>query len=406
MDGKIILKKINQSKEKENIKISFEILIDGQAYNLWYEISSSSCKLSYPLYESFDCIVVTFLLFAMKRGYDFYSEYPISEKLYYHLVYHVIPQINVCNFRKTKVISINAPITKKKFNGKFVATGISCGIDSLTTLYEYSEICDIDDYKLTHLVYFKTGAHDGQLGRFDEEKENLLFKNQLKNVKDFCKKYKYPLIVVDSNLNKVLSEAFGFTYYDRTHTLRSCGVMLLLQEYFSKFYYSSSYNLDYFLCDVDDGVAHYEKWLMPMLSNGNIEFYSSNKGMTRFEKTELLTKYHKSYDNLLVCWYEGENCGNCDKCIRTLVTLDIIGKLYLYENSFDIDKYLKNRKKYIYRVIALRNVDFLYDDVYVHMDKAFKREKSIIWFLLFKFVALEKHVKRMIKKVINKFNCI
>ena len=392
MTNRIELKDIQIKDNKSKYELIFKISINGELYNLKYKIQFIGEKINYRFEKRFDSTVVTFLLFSMVNGYDFYSDYPISETLYYNLIYHIIPQIKRCN-PETKSISINAPLTKEKADSKYVATGISCGIDSLTTIYEYSKLCELDNYKLTHLVYFKTGAHDGQLGRFDKDVENNLFTSQLKNAKKFCDESNFPLIIVDSNLNEILSDSFGFTSYERTHTLRNCGTMLLFLNVFSKYYYSDTYSLDEFELNIYNDIAHYEKWMLPLLSTENINFYSANKSMSRFEKTELLTSYELSFNNLLVCWYEGENCGRCDKCIRTLVTLDLIGKLAFYKNSFDIDNYKKNRKKYITRVIALRKVDSFYNDIYIHMDRKTKIFISPVYFIVYKFEALMKKLR-------------
>ncbi len=400
MPKKIVLDQITQRKEKDKICINFELMIDNKKYVLFYNISLLNCKITYPLAETIDPIVVTFLLHAMKNGYDFSSKYPISQKLFYNLKYQIIPQLKVCN-KKLYSIDIDSPIISTNYGGKYVATGISCGIDSLTTVFEYTELCNIIDYKITHLVYFKTGAHDGQLGRFDKDTENKLFTEQLNNSRKFCIENNFPLIIVDSNLNEILSLAFGFSAYERTHTLRNCGTMYLFQKDFNKYLYADTYSLDKFVVNTYEDIAHYEKYLLPMISNENIFFISANSGMSRFDKTKLLTKYKKSYDNLLVCWHEGKNCGKCDKCIRTLVTLDALGKLKYYEKSFDIENYLKHRKKYIAKVIALRKVDMFYNDIFIHMDKKIKRKKSILYFFIYKIYSFYKKLRKLAKKILK-----
>ncbi|WP_321391904.1 hypothetical protein [Emcibacter sp.] len=48
---------------------------------------------------------------------------------------------------------------------------------------------------------------------------------------------------------------------------------------------------------------------------------------TRSQKTEYLAQYQDLLDQLQVCWRSaGTNCGNCPKCVRTSVTLDVLGK--------------------------------------------------------------------------------
>lgn len=47
------------------------------------------------------------------------------------------------------------------------------------------------------------------------------------------------------------------------------------------------------------------------------------------------------------------NCGECFKCRRTLLALDAADKLEDYRESFDIDKYFKQRKR-IYKYLSER----------------------------------------------------
>lgn len=382
---------INKINDKTPNFIEFGLDINNIKYELKYDMKYINCEFNNLNVTTIDSVVVTFLLYAMLYGYDIRSKYPISKKLYYQLIYHVIPQINKCNPHNTNVIKIDAPLSDVIYNGKYNATGISCGVDSFTTLYEYTDLMKLDDYKLTHLVYFKTGAHDGQLGRFDSSVENKLFLSQLENVKKFVNKIKMPLIIVNSNLNEILSKAFHFTGYDRSHSLRNCGTMYLFQKYFLNYYYSDTYSLDNFFVNVDLDMAHYEKWLLPYISNQNINFYSANQNLTRFEKTNLISNYKYSYDNLLVCWHEGKNCGQCDKCIRTLITLDYLDKLQLYKNCFDIDKYYKNKSKYISKMMVYRKKDAFFQDIYENIKKLNKKMRpNFIYFIYYKLKLLLK----------------
>lgn len=370
MKKSINIKNIRQKQTTEGVKIFFTIEIKDKTYTLWYDISSQDRQIS-KIEKRIDGIVVTFLLFAMWNKLDIESKYPISEKLYYNLTRHIIPKISNDDLSgKSHKIKINAPISNKQFKSyHWVGTGISCGVDSLTTIYEYTKICKIKNYQLTHLIHMKTGAHDGQIGRADKDTENKIFKEQIKVARKFCKDNGFPLIIIDSNLNLILSDIFGFTGYERTHTFRSCGTMLLLQNFFSKYYYASSGIPDTFEINTNFDCALYERWFIPLLSSDSLDYYSANSGMMRIEKTKALTKYKPSYDSLLVCWYGGKNCNECDKCIRTLITLDILGALYLYKNVFYINKYKKNKQKYFQRLYDRKECDHAFLDIYNYIEK-------------------------------------
>ena len=98
----------------------------------------------------------------MNYGYDIESKLPISEELYYNLHFHFIDSLIQANPNFHRV-QINAPLTQANnisFNNKnIVATGISCGVDSLYTIATHGKQSSIpSDYKLNALCFFNVGA--------------------------------------------------------------------------------------------------------------------------------------------------------------------------------------------------------------------------------------------------------
>lgn len=358
MRKQIVIKNINQIKTDFGCKVTFGLSIFGNDYDLKYTITGVHC-----VPERADAVTVAFLYYAILHDMDIISEIPISEQLYYSITRDIIPQV-VCCDKKAHDIKIIMPTTCEVIeNQKRRGTGLSMGVDSFTTLHEYNDDALSDNYKLTDLVHLKTGAHHGMVGRFDAEVENRLFKTENDKVKAYCDKYGYNLITIETNLFEITCANFGWNF-DTTHILRNLGSVMLLQNYFDKYYYASAINLDDFYININKDVAHSEKWLVPLLSNENIKFYSANSAMNRIEKTEYITRFSDTYDYLHVCWREEKNCGKCDKCIRSLVTLDALGKLDLYANAFDLQEYRKNRWKYIKRITALKFKNSFFQDIY------------------------------------------
>lgn len=124
---------------------------------------------------------------------------------------------------------------------------------------------------------------------------------------------------------------------------------MLLQKRISRYYYSSAYLLGDFRLSLNCDMAHYEKWLIPLLDTGSIEFYQSNQDWTRMDKVEKISSFAPCYDYLQVCLTQSDNCGLCTKCKRTLMELDALGDRVLdrFGNSFDIQRYRReNRAKW------------------------------------------------------------
>lgn len=356
----LIIGHIEKSSVSQNrVKVSFSLTavketasdrqIEKQT-DLWYIFEDRFEP--YLCYDRCDAAVTTLLLAAMKYGYDsIRSEYPISSKLYYNLTYHIIPQLHVAGDGKLSRIRIEAPLTDITFRGPVVATGMSRGVDSFSTMYEYGPNFELEEYRINAFTYFQAGAHHGYdttVGRGEESTQEL-YLHQMQKTREFCQKYGYPLIIVDSNVDEVLSRSSMFKEwsFDRTHTFRNLSIAMLLQKGIRRYYYSSTYTLDYFKLSLNADMAYYERWLIPHLCTGSIEFYQANQDWSRMDKVEKLSHLEECYDYLQVCLVKTGNCGSCMKCKRTLIELDSLGDDVLdrFRNSFDIEQYKREHRR-------------------------------------------------------------
>ena len=67
---------------------------------------------------------------------------------------------------------------------------------------------------------------------------------------------------------------------------------------------------------------------------------------------------------LNVCSYGKKNCGHCTKCIRTMVALDIMGRLDDFIDVFeDVSYYRKYRWKFITHMREASDKDIFYYDM-------------------------------------------
>ena len=340
----LLIRSIDRYNEDDKVRVEFTLDNGLNTEFLWYRLDKEFEP--YICDDRCDTAMASLLLSSMKKGYKVIaSDYPISEKLYYNLKYHVVPQLySAGGGTRTSNIEIKAPITRECFKGEIVATGMSRGVDSFATMVEYSDF-ELKDYELNAFTYFKIGAHhgfDSVMGRGKETKDEL-FLHQMEGTVEFCKKYNYPLIVVESNISAIIAQndMFPVGRFDQTHTLRNLGVVILLQKGIKRYYYSSTYNLDEFKVDVRKDMAYYEKWIIPHLSTGSVEFYQANQNWKRIDKIQRLVDFEPCYDYLQVCLIQTGNCGECMKCKRTLMELDAFGDdvLERFRNSFDVDRY-------------------------------------------------------------------
>ena len=339
-------RKYNQNK----VRVEFICKSDSvDNFTLWYEFDKEYD--TFLTDERCDAAVVALIFPAMRAGFkQISSKIPMSEKLYYNLKYQVIPNLVNSNpgiFR----IDLDIPTTPVVWHGPLVVTGMSRGVDSFATYVEYFKECKLDRYRLNAFTYFQVGAHHGYdvpLGHGKESNQEL-YDNQLKQTKEFCNKYGLRLINVATNIDQVLNMRSMFMErgFDKSHTSRNCSVVMLLQKLISIYYYSSAYQLFDFMPKLNIDMAHYDKWLLPLLNTGSTEFYQSNQDWTRLQKVQKIAKYPECQDYLQVCLIKSGNCGYCTKCKRTLIELDSMGEdvLNSFGKSFDLDDYKQNYRK-------------------------------------------------------------
>lgn len=82
---------------------------------------------------------------------------------------------------------------------------------------------------------------------------------------------------------------------------------------------------------------------------------------TRIEKTKAIVFDPVVQAHLDVCTnglYQGRkdasspiNCGLCDKCVRTIITLDHLGHLDVFQTCFDLAHYRSNRAALVTRLL-------------------------------------------------------
>lgn len=341
-----------------------------------------------------DGILVQIFLYAMKAGDDIECELPITERLYYQLKNYLIDALHEAD-KSWKNINIVADITNepiRKINDKkIIATGMSCGVDSLCTYYthNYKMESKIKNYAINLLTFFNVGAfHYGDGETVDNGKE---YDRHLELAKSFAKEEKLPLMVVNSNL----AEVFPMNH-EMVCDMRNAGVALLFQRYIDIYYVSSSRPLNSFICDANMGAEGYSIYTLPNVSTDGTLFYSSNSSYTRVRKTKELASFPLAYRYLNVCTINIHNCGKCSKCVRTLTTLDAIGALDKFAGVFDLSQWGKKRNLNIGYAWASKKEKY-YNEIYPELkNKHLLSLKALPFFILFKFSKpIEKKLKAL-----------
>lgn len=326
---------------------------------LWFEVP---CQYrDYLCTETVDGFVVGLLFAAMQYGEDVHVEGSVSEKLLFNLNNYAIPLL-VAFAPASRTIAITADTTSTaRFAGPGIGSGFSGGIDSFCTIYDRFDRETSVARRINSLLFFNVGSH-GPWSEVDGSAYSRRnFQERYRWLKRFPDEIGLNHIPIDSNLH-----AFHPWGHQKTHTLTSASAILVLQRYFSKYYYSStgiSYSGIFSFADKyrdRDVGAYCDTSLLPLLSTESIELIADGYRYSRAQKVVRVSDYEPVTRYLNVCtspidgW---RNCSSCPKCCRTQMALKSIGKLDNFGKVFDLARYEKVRRAYTWRQVRRERVD-------------------------------------------------
>jgi hypothetical protein len=319
--------------------------VGGSDY-LWYSVDRAYGE--FLVTENSDAFLLAVLTTAMKHRENLYLEAPVSEKLFYNLKHHYskIQALTTPTLRQVEILpsALNSAPLNPTVNG--VATGFSGGVDSFCVLADHFFGNPTPNYKVTHFVCNNVGAF-GSAGR-------KLFYERSQELAKYSKQYDIPFLKIDSNLHDFLKgNELGFM---RSHVYRNTSAILTLQKLLSKYLYASAYEYSDCGIIVTDSAAYSDPLTLHLLSTETTECISTGCQYSRTKKTEKVAVLPSSYEYLNVCMRNSGvgNCSTCYKCLRTLVTLEVLGKLNLYERVFSLQQYREVRHEYISKLLRDR----------------------------------------------------
>lgn len=336
---------VELSGEKARVRVCVDV--DGEKRNVWFSFDEH--YVPYLTIDRCDAFVTMLLYTAMRDGHDIQCELPISERLLYQLDNTFLDAAHQCDpaFHRTKIL---CPITREIYPmGEAVATSMSRGVDSFTSVYTHSLPHNrFEDYNVNLLCTFSVGqfnAEDGTLS-MDEER----FASFRKGAEDAAASCGFPLLFVESNIGQLFH-----CKHIKQHIFRDGGTILMFQKLFKAYIYASGellMNMGWRGLSDNDS---YDCVLLPCLCTENTLFVSGNPNATRLDKLRLIKDFEPAQKHLRVCSQNAlRNCGRCDKCIRTLAALDAVEGLENYSSVFDIDQYKAHRAFNIALVITMR----------------------------------------------------
>ena len=327
---------------------------DYPADTLYFE-TRSDCGAMFAA-DTYDAFFIIGLYLAMYHKTPLRIRGNVSKKLYKNATWYI--QKILCDFSVdlAPVDVIVDGFAPTKGTGRLISTGISCGVDSLATIYDRFVKETDRDYRINSLFIFNCGTH----GNFDSPDTQIIFKSRVKRAVAVADELGLPLVVVDTNLHRFRNQRNKATVM----FLSMYACVLSLQNAVKRYYIPSGCSYQG-IKDYGDRAHHNDlatacdSYLIPLIQSERTELIVDGCQRRRVDKIEDLTNWAIARKYLNVCLLQKgadtTNCGKCSKCLRTLLALEILGKLDDFAQVFNVDDYRKG--SLMYKAHCLEEVD-------------------------------------------------
>lgn len=291
--------------------------------------------------DVYDAFVLVPLYMAMYFKHDLHIHGNMSKRLYKNVMNYL--QRILCDFSPDlSRVNVTADgFAEAGGEQNIIGAGISCGVDSLTTIYDrYVNEAD-PDYRVNGLFLFNCGTH-GDYG----EGASKLWQARYELNKKCADELGLPVYQADSNFHAFTHMIQGGENKIGYFAIWSC--ILGLQGAVKKYYVSNCYTYNELVtvCSTIyrnvDFAGFAESYAVPLIRTERIELIIDGCQYERSQKTEHIAGWNIAQRYLNVCVdpnSEGHNCSKCSKCFRTLAAIDAMGRLEDFAGVFDLDIY-------------------------------------------------------------------
>jgi hypothetical protein len=418
------MKLSNLRKENRDEEIALVADVESEKFSQLGEISSKERTIwisvpkenaEYLVTDHYDGFLIVLLFCAMKYGEDIYIDGVVSKKLLKNIDY-VQAILKSFTFYLNKInISVKETTDKKIEQATHIGTGFSGGVDCFCTIYDKFECESDSQYKVDTLVTVNIG-HYGQAdgknqGNEERWKKNFCFLNQ------FAQEIGLPYIPVNSNFGAYIEKETFWQELRQFGPSFIAGVILSLQNRFSKYYIASNYSyLDPLRYAIKESINkemvdgdYMENIFYHLLSTETLEIIVDGSQYSRTEKIKRISSYTPTYRYIDVgirSSIEEKNNPNHFKTNRTLWTLETLNKLDIYSESFDISQWKKDAFQYKCEQMFFNKYVIVF--VKENLELAYKHGKKvppyIVAFLFVCFYTIPiKFAKGAIKFIDRKF---
>ena len=200
-------------------------------------------------------------------------------------------------------VTVPAADLQKRASG--VGAFFSGGVDSF-----YTAAKELDE--ITHFIII--------LGFDVHLDDEQLVESTLQSIRRAASDLNKPLVEVRTNIGELTDGILDWQYH--SHGAGLAGVGHALCPVIGRVLIPGSYS---------DGDMHRQAThpqLDPLWSSSSVEFVHHGTEANRVQKVKFIANNQPAMDHLRVCWWNPNseyNCGQCEKCVRTMVSLRAVG---------------------------------------------------------------------------------
>jgi hypothetical protein len=283
----------------------------ARSERIWFEVSERHAEF---LTDSGNPWLACLLPLAVTLGEPLRIGRPVDRELYNNVQelmriwkewlphLHIVPvEVNI----------IESPLRETPSK---TAVFFSGGVDSFHTLLRYDSEAGAGSHQVINDLLLLWG--------FDIPIcNNVAFERVADNVQHVATALGKEVVVVASNIRQTRFQQTIYT--DHSHGSFIAAAGLVLEKRYRKLIISNSDTGRY------QGPWGSHHFTDPLYSTTNTRIRHYGVEYDRIEKTAYIAQFPLAMESLRVCWLSdsGENCGNCEKCIRTMLTLELLGML-------------------------------------------------------------------------------
>ena len=309
--------------------------------------------------DVYDAFMLVPLYMGMYHKEDLHIHGCVSKRLYKNVMNYL--QRILCDF-SDDLSRINVTVDGFKTadgDPNIIGAGFSCGVDSLSTVYDWYVNETDPDYKINALFFFNTGWH----GDYYHEGTKKLCLDRYGLNKHAADELGLPLYLIDSNFHAFSHKIYPLGAVGRMGYIANYSCTLGLQRAVRKYYVASGGGYEgvkshgYHNADM---AGFCDTYMVPLIRTEKLEFIVDGCQYNRTQKTERISDWDIAHRFLNPCnttsnsTVTPHNCSRCGKFLRTLIAIEALGKLEAFSSVFDLAIYRKYSFKNKCRIVLSR----------------------------------------------------